>query len=122
LATEELSLIASERLISVPLFDLILLGMGEDGHVASLFPGDIKTANDQKSIFLAIENSPKPPPQRVTLGHGPIAKAHEIWVLASGQGKEAALRESLSKNGGTPLARVIQHRQVTKVFTDIRIS
>jgi len=121
LATEELSLIASERLNSVPLLDLVLLGMGEDGHVASLFPGDFKTAEDEKSVFLAIENSPKPPPKRVTLGPGPIAKAHETWVLASGQGKEAALRESLAGRGGTPLANVIQRRQVTKIFTDIKL-
>lgn len=122
LASEELSLIASERLNSVPFLDLVLLGMGEDGHVASLFPGDLRTAQDQESLFLAIENSPKPPPRRVTLGHGPIAKANETWVLASGKGKETALRASLSAGGATPLAQVIQHRQATKVFTDISLS
>jgi 6-phosphogluconolactonase len=119
LAAEELSFIADERLNSIPFLNLILLGMGEDGHVASLFPGDVATAQDRESIFLAVENSPKPPPKRVTLGHGPIAEAHEVWVLASGKGKEAALRESLSSNGNTPLARVIQSRAMTQIFSDI---
>lgn len=119
LAAAELSLIADTKLNSIPFLDLVLLGMGEDGHVASLFPGDSLTANDLHSVFLVVEDSPKPPPKRVTLGHGPITTAREVWVLASGKGKEAALRESLSQHGSTPLARVIQGRAITKIFSDI---
>lgn len=104
---------------AMPVLDLILLGMGEDGHVASLFPGNAVTAQNRQAVFLGVENSPKPPPNRVTLGHGPISTAREVWVLASGGGKEAALRESLGPAGRTPLAKVIQNRAATKVFTDI---
>lgn len=118
-ATSDFIKVAGTAPGSMPVLDLVLLGMGEDGHVASLFPGDATTAMDRGSVFLAIANSPKPPPNRVTLGHGAIAAAREVWVLASGTGKENALRNSLSLGGRTPLAQVIQLRTSTKVFTDI---
>ncbi|MCX6894629.1 MAG: 6-phosphogluconolactonase [Verrucomicrobia bacterium] len=101
--------------------DLVLLGMGEDGHVASLFPGEPEADRTNPAVFRAITNSPKPPPNRVTLGYAAIAAAKQVWVLASGAGKEAALRESLSPAGQTPLARVLRARSNSKVFTDIRL-
>jgi len=101
--------------------DLVLLGMGEDGHVASLFPGEPEAARANLAVFRAITNSPKPPPNRVTLGYGAIAAAMQVWVLASGAGKAAALRESLSPTGQTPLARVLRARSNSKVFSDIRL-
>jgi 6-phosphogluconolactonase len=104
-----------------PVLDLVLLGMGEDGHVASLFPGHDDVLADEESVFRPVYDSPKPPPQRVTLGLGAICAAHEVWVLASGKGKEAALRNSLQPDGTTPLARVIQLRANTMVFNDLQL-
>jgi 6-phosphogluconolactonase len=104
---------------AMPALDLVLLGMGEDGHVASLFPGNADTAADLASVFLPVRDAPKPPPARVTLGHGPLAAARAVWVLACGPGKQAALRESLAATGTTPLARVIQRRAATTIFTDL---
>jgi 6-phosphogluconolactonase/glucosamine-6-phosphate isomerase/deaminase len=49
-----------------------------------------------------------------------IAAAQQVWVLASGQGKEAALRESLGPTGQTPLARVLKSRPFTRIFADIQ--
>jgi 6-phosphogluconolactonase len=118
-AAAELRQASGCELPQMPVLDLVLLGMGEDGHVASLFPGDAATERDLDSVFLGIANSPKPPPRRVTLGHGALAAAREVWVLASGTGKQAALRESLAPDGRTPLAQVIQHRSSTKIFTDL---
>ena len=102
-----------------PVLDLIFLGMGEDGHVASLFPDKTEGAIST-DIFCAVKNSPKPPPDRVSLTYAAIAAAKNVWVLVSGAGKDAAFRESLSPAGKTPLARVIQSRLQTRIFTDLK--
>ena len=102
-----------------PVLDLIFLGMGEDGHVASLFPAEMEATIADKAIYRAVRNSPKPPPNRVTLGYAAIAAAQQVWVLVSGAGKEEALRESLYSRGRTPLGRVAQIRtRKTLVFSD----
>jgi 6-phosphogluconolactonase len=103
-----------------PVLDLILLGMGEDGHVASLFPGESAAVVSNPATYRAV-TVPKPPPQRVTLGYGVLAVAREVWVLISGGGKEGALRESLRPEGRTPFARVLRSRACTRIFSDVRI-
>jgi 6-phosphogluconolactonase len=117
-ASTEISQIAPLNEAGLPILDLIFLGMGEDGHVASLFPGEPDVSISDKAIYRAVNNSPKPPPNRVTLGYAAIALARQVWVLVSGTGKETALRESLFSEGRTPLARVTQFRTHTKIFSD----
>jgi len=102
-----------------PVLDLIFLGLGEDGHVASLFPRESEAAASDPAVYRAIGDSPKPPPNRVTLGYPAIAAAREVWMLASGSGKETAFRESLSPDGKTPFARVLRLRRHTRILTDI---
>lgn len=104
-----------------PVLTTVFLGVGEDGHVASLFPNASREMNDSKEAFYFVENSPKPPPRRITLSYAALAAAREVWVIASGKGKESVLIESLSENGQTPLARVVKSRQMTKVFTDLSV-
>jgi 6-phosphogluconolactonase len=101
-----------------PVLDLIFLGLGEDGHVASLFPGEADAVSADNAVYRAVENSPKPPPRRITMGYGVIAGARNVWMLASGAGKENALRESIAP-GKTPFGRVLRMRRQTRVFTDI---
>jgi 6-phosphogluconolactonase len=104
-----------------PMLDLVLLGMGEDGHVASLFPGEPDEVIASAAVYRAV-TATKPPPRRITLGYSTIAAARQVWVLASGAGKENALNESLASSGKTPLARVLRLRSATRIFTDIQIS
>jgi 6-phosphogluconolactonase len=121
LAEEELSRFAHSNKIGQPMLDLIFLGMGEDGHVASLFPEAPSEVLNCTVPFLAIENLPKPPPGRISLSYAAIAAAKLVWALVSGTGKAAALRASLRPGGQTPLARVMQSRSRTKIFSDIRL-
>lgn len=118
-AEAEICRIAPLNADGQPVLDLILLGMGEDGHVASLFPGEPEMAVADKAVYRVVRNSPKPPPVRITLGYAAIAAANKVWVLASGGGKEAALRESLKSDGQTPLARVLRSSLQARIFTDI---
>jgi 6-phosphogluconolactonase len=121
-ASIEISQIAPLSEAGLPVLDIIFLGLGEDGHVASLFPGESNVLIFDKVIYRAVKNSPKPPPNRVTLGYTTIAAAKQVWVLVSGAGKEAALRESLCSKGRTPLARVTQFRTCTKIFCDFPLT
>lgn len=123
MAIAELSRIAPSQ-EGQPVLDLIFLGMGEDGHVASLFqnarfePEKNAKCND---AFIFVAESPKPPPQRISLSYKTIAAARQVWVLASGAGKEAALKSSLNADGQTPLGRVIKSRAKTEIFMDIAL-
>lgn len=120
-ANAEIKRIVPQNTAGQPVLDLIFLGMGEDAHVASLFPQESDEARADPAIYRVISNSPKPPPNRVTLGYPAIAAAKNVWVLASGAGKEVALRDSLQPGGKTPLGRVLQMRNQTRVFTDIKL-
>jgi 6-phosphogluconolactonase len=104
--------------------DLIFLGMGEDGHVASLFQNarfDPEKNAKCNEPFFFVPNSPKPPPRRISLSYKAIIAARQVWVLASGAGKEDAFKRSLSAEGQLPLGQVIKNRKKTKIFTDINV-
>jgi 6-phosphogluconolactonase len=77
-----------------PDFDVLLLGMGPEGHVASLFPGMPEIHAAQSAV--PIENSPKPPPTRISLSLAAIRSAREVWVVAAGAGKADAAAAALS--------------------------
>jgi len=119
-AEAEICRIAPLNTAGQPVLDLIFLGLGEDGHVASLFPGAPQEVVVTKAVYVPVLAS-KPPPRRITLNFAALAAARQVWVLVSGAGKENALRESLAANGKTPLARVLQMRDKTLIFTDLAI-
>jgi len=116
-AAADLRTVCEAEAPNTPSLQLVLLGMGEDGHVASLFPGESDALVRDSLIYRAVTAS-KPPPLRVTLGYSVIAAAGEVWVLVSGAGKGVALSRSL-KQGGTPLGRVLSLRQNTRIYSDL---
>jgi len=79
----------------VPHFDAVLLGIGPDGHCASLFPGDPGTRVDDTAV-IAVHDSPKPPPTRISLTFGTLDAANEIWFIASGSSKAHAVAMAFS--------------------------
>ena len=122
-AVSELRQIAS-LVNGEPVLDLIFLGMGEDGHVASLFQN--ARLESQKNAkcndpFIFVSDSPKPPPRRISLNYKAIGMGRQVWVLVSGAGKEDAFRRSLNAEGQTPLGKAIRIRHQTKIFVDIPV-
>ncbi|MEV4799957.1 6-phosphogluconolactonase [Nonomuraea sp. NPDC049421] len=81
----------------VPAFDVMLLGMGPDSHVASLFPG-MPALYDTRPV-VAVHGSPKPPPTRISLTLPAIQASREVWVVAAGEEKSGAVRMALSDSG-----------------------
>lgn len=101
----------------LPGLDLILLGMGEDGHIASLFPGADLAVVASRAPFLDVVG-PKPPPRRVTMSYPQLAVGAAVWVLVSGSGKEIALRNSLHGGAITPLGTLLQTKFCT-IFVSV---
>jgi 6-phosphogluconolactonase len=79
----------AETVASIELFDLVLLGVGEDGHVASLFPG-LWTGVDGADV-LPVHGSPKPPAERVSLSGARLARARQVFFLVTGRAKRDAV-------------------------------
>lgn len=88
-----------------PEFDVLLLGLGPDGHVASLFP-EHPVYEKVAAVVSAVHDSPKPPPDRVTLSVGAINLAKKVWVVAAGEEKAHAVAECLKGNAAYPGAAV----------------
>ncbi|WP_061962061.1 6-phosphogluconolactonase [Demequina flava] len=81
-----------------PAWDVLLLGLGPDAHVASLFPGHPVFTGPTAETH-AVHDSPKPPPTRVSLGLASINRAREVWVVAAGSGKSDAVADSVRRTG-----------------------
>lgn len=92
---------AHEDESATPTFDILMLGIGPDGHCASLFPGRPEMYDERPVV--AVRDSPKPPPTRITLTMEPLRRADEVWWVAAGDEKAQAVHEALS---GADPARV----------------
>ncbi|TCC21245.1 6-phosphogluconolactonase [Kribbella sindirgiensis] len=86
-----------------PKFDVLMLGVGPDGHVASLFPGYPQLAVTDAAA-VAVHDSPKPPPIRVSLTFPRLDRAREVWFVVSGEDKADAVSQALT-GGDVPAAR-----------------
>jgi 6-phosphogluconolactonase len=81
-----------------PTFDVCLLGVGEEGHVASIFPGSPAVYETERTV-VGVHGSPKPPPTRVSLTLPAIRRATEVWLLTTGESKAAAVAMAISGAG-----------------------
>ena len=85
--------------------DLVLLGVGEDGHVASLFPGNPALQETKRSVA-EVHYAPKPPPDRVTLTFPVLNAARQVLVVAAGAGKAAIVGRVFSAPGALPAQKL----------------
>lgn len=95
--------------------DLVILGVGPDGHVASLFPG-IADLDDLGTVFL-IEDSPKPPPVRISFTMAMINSSEQVWIVAAGEGKAQAVTKIVEGDLSVPASYVRANRH-TRLIVD----
>ncbi len=105
LGAEAAALQYSKVLEEVGDFDLVLLGLGQDGHTASLFPGKEWGKDCTQAAVLAVHDAPKLPRDRVSLSAWRLSRATRVWFLVAGQGKEGAV-QSWCKGENIPAASI----------------
>jgi 6-phosphogluconolactonase len=102
---------------TLPRFDVLLLGMGPEGHVASIFP-DSPAAQDDRPV-VAVHDCPKPPPTRISLGFSAINAAEEVWLIAAGEAKAEAVARGVRGAPATELpAGAVHGRRATRWLLD----
>ncbi len=94
---QELAAAAKPGSSQLPHFDVLMLGVGEDGHVASVFPEH--PVGYETGTVAAVHNSPKPPPTRITLTMPTIQTAEEVWLIAAGKDKAAPVAMAIEGAG-----------------------
>lgn len=92
--TGELGRLTHERAEDAPWFDVLMLGIGPDGHCASLFPGQVDEHTDLTVV--GVRQSPKPPPERVSLTMPVLRRADQVWFVATGAEKAPAVAGSVA--------------------------
>jgi len=98
--------------------DLALLGVGEDGHICSLFPGH-KALMQEDLRTVAVEDAPKPPPRRLSLTLRYVLQTRKIWVIALGPRKLPVLHAAINQtSNSTPLDLLLRQAKDVTVFTD----
>lgn len=109
---------AARETVKFPVFDLILLGMGPDGHTASLFPGHDILQEDLAWVA-HVDDSPKPPPKRITLTLPVLNHAHNVAFVATGEGKKDVMATALDEpDKGLPCSQVRPVNGEVYWFTD----
>jgi len=103
LGPEDAAAAYAALLADAPSMDLILLGMGEDGHTASLFPGNPALVDEH--LVIPVFNAPKPPPERVSMGYSILNQGRKRIVMAAGKGKKDAL-QLVQRGESLPVARL----------------
>jgi len=102
----------------LPALDLVVLGIGPDGHIASLFPGAPALEADERAVCLGVTDSPKRPPQRITLSLGMLRAARACILLATGPGKADAVSAMLGEPSGHVPASLLRRGRLTVILDD----
>jgi 6-phosphogluconolactonase len=102
----------------VPVLDVILLGIGPDGHVASLFPGAATLDAGDRAVCLGVSDSPKPPPERITLSLAVLRAARECVLIATGASKADALAAALGEPSRHVPASLLRRERLTVIADD----
>jgi 6-phosphogluconolactonase len=102
----------------VAVLDVIVLGIGPDGHVASLFPGAPTLDAQAPELCLGIHDSPKPPPERVTLTLPVLRAAHRCVLLATGAGKADAVDAMLGEPSRHVPASLLRRGRLSVIVDD----
>lgn len=102
----------------VPSLDLIVLGIGPDGHVASLFPGAPTLQAPEQELCLAVHDSPKPPPERITLSLSVLRAARRCVLLATGASKADAVSAALATPTKHVPASLLRRERLTVIVDD----
>jgi 6-phosphogluconolactonase len=103
---------------ALPVLDLIVLGIGPDGHVASLFPGAPTLDAGAQAICLPVHDSPKPPPERITLSLAVLRAARRCLLLATGAGKADAIAAALAEPSHHVPASLLVRERLTVIVDD----
>lgn len=91
-------------------FDICLLGVGPDGHVASIFPGHPSEEPTAQTV-IGVSDSPKPPSERISLTLATLGQSRQVWFIASGADKADAVAATLAGDQRLPAARVKGHEE-----------
>jgi len=102
----------------LPVLDLIALGIGPDGHVASLFPGAPTLDAGERALCLGVHDSPKPPPERITLSLAVLRVARRCLLLATGAGKADAIAAALGEPTKHVPASLLVRERLTVIVDD----
>jgi 6-phosphogluconolactonase len=102
----------------LPALDVALLGIGEDGHTASLFPGHPEVCDESGALCLPVRDAPKPPPERVTLSMPVLRAARRSLLLVTGAAKAEALAAALAGPAPEVPASLLASRRLHVVADD----
>ncbi len=102
----------------LPVLDVVILGIGPDGHVASLFPGAATLDAPETAICLGVEDSPKPPPERITLSLQMLRVARCCVLLATGAAKADAVDAMLGEPSRHVPASLLRRERLTVIADD----
>lgn len=100
----------------IPQFDTIMLGVGDDGHTASLFPGG-DYFEDTTSVILETI-SPKPPIKRISLAPATILKSRNLATIISGTGKKEIFKKITEKDSSLPIVKILSKKEYSVIYLD----